>query len=167
MRSLPRPIQPDSIATISGVTRSQSIPRVFIIDGQEWRGFFNPVSRNFPPKPNEIVGDLILSKTTNTYAVTFEPAKSDGSNYANHNFVVHLTYIGTGIRHQIKRGENAGQELSHDFVVLAWDQATLVLDAAILTGSFKRSDVKGATAVAAWVSRSDDPTPIQAVAGWL
>ena len=149
-----------------GHTKSVYTPG-FIIDGQEWRGFFNPVSRNFPPKPNEIVGDLILSKTANTYAVAFEPAKSDGSNYANHNFVVHLAYIGTGIRHQIKRGENAGQELSHDFVVLAWDQATLVSDAAMLNGSFKRSDVKGATAVAAWVSRSDDPTPIQAVAGWL
>lgn len=157
-----------------GHTQSVYTPG-FVIDGQEWRGFFNRASRNAPPKPNERVGELILSVTAGTYAVTFKPVEIEltaamekvRANQVDHKFVVHLAYLGTDIRHQIKSGENAGKELKHDFVVLAMDQTILAPQAEALKGSLKRSDVRGATAVAAWVSRSDDPTPIQAVAGWL
>ncbi|MFT5562366.1 MAG: hypothetical protein ACI9Z9_002246, partial [Litorivivens sp.] len=52
-------------------------------------------------------------------------------------------------------------------VVLAMGQATLSPQKNMLVGSINRAEINDATAVAAWVSRSDDPTPIQAVAGWL
>ncbi|MFT5562933.1 MAG: hypothetical protein ACI9Z9_002818, partial [Litorivivens sp.] len=132
----------------------------FIVDGQEWRGFFRRTKRNLPPSPNEDVGNLILSEMTDAYRVSFEPA--DAGLAEEHDLVVHIAYLGNGIRRQIKRGENAGKELTHDFVVLAMGQATLSPQKNMLVGSINRAEINDATAVAAWVSRSDDPTPIQA-----
>lgn len=70
----------------------------------------------------------------------------------------HLALLGFDLTSKVTHGENAGSTLKHDFVVLEHLTST--------TGTLK-PQMKGAGAIAAWVSQGDDPTPVQAVGGWL
>jgi hypothetical protein len=77
--------------------------------------------------------------------------------------------MGFGLSTPIGRGENAGRTLKEDFVVLGYGHTAL-------EKSRRRWDLElpktvqaetSRRAVAAWISSGIDPTPVQAVAGWL
>lgn len=133
----------------------------FVIDGKEWRGFFSPKNREYPPlmsHATDQVGDLTLTAKEDQYIVQFENLnQQSGLN-------VHLAYLGTDLHNNVRRGENAGRQLRHDFVVLAHISGALKKDG---TATLPRAAIKNASAVAAWVSERRDPAPIQAVGGWL
>ena len=87
----------------------------------------------------------------------------------------HVAILGFDVKTTVTKGENSGRELTHDFVVLAYDSQTLfkgevngeVIEQArmALPDSSKYKENKKAIVV--WVSKSNNPTPIQAVGGWL
>lgn len=134
----------------------------FVINGEEWRGFFSPLHRNSPPidqSEASEVGELALVGAGDKYQVSFSPTKRPLK-----NLMVNLVYLGTDLSNEIRRGENAGRRLDHDFVVLAMTSKKLGKDG---TAELPRGDVQDATAVAVWVSERGNPTPIQAVGGWL
>ena len=134
----------------------------FVINGEEWRGFFNRLQRNSPLLPpeagaEETVGNLSLVGRGKQFRAHFAAAQRN-------DLVIHLAYLGTDLNNNIRRGENAGRTFEHDFVVLAHTQMPLGADGdAVLP----RAEIKHATAIAAWVSTRNDPAPIQAVGGWL
>lgn len=135
----------------------------FIVNGEEWRGFFGRdrnrlLARNSVSKP----GILELHGAGQNYTATFRSQAS-----ASQYLVVHLAYLGTGLSNRIKRGENAGRQLDHDFVVLATKQQAMSLKDGVYVAELPRVAIKDATAVAAWISERADPTPIQAVGGYL
>lgn len=134
----------------------------FVINGAEWRGFFS-LSRNKPPIETQATpGILELVGEHQTYTATFTPAENK-----NTNLVINLAYLGTGLSNRIKRGENAGKELNHDFVVLAMHTLPMKKTDGNFQAELPRAEITHATAVAAWVSERDNPTPIQAVGGYL
>ena len=83
--------------------------------------------------------------------------------------VVEVAPLASGVTSDVRRGENAGRKLAHEFVALdllhaplerrdgAWS-ATLVLPS---------KTVVPASALAVWVHAADDPTALQAAGGWL
>lgn len=131
-------------------------------DGREWLGWRRGESvRADAPSP----GRLSVELEADIAAIRFVPA---GEN--DHELVAHVAVLGMGLASKVTAGENRGKTLPHDFVVLdlvsvplsrgpAGLHATVPLDG-IIPG------VEG-RAIAAWVSRADDPAPIQATGGHL
>ena len=79
---------------------------------------------------------------------------------------LHMVYLGNGLSSKVKRGENAGKTLRHDFVVLDWYRAhgdgdwSVELPEAPEIGQSR-------TALVVWVSPRNEPRIIQAVGGYL
>jgi len=86
---------------------------------------------------------------------------------------VHVAILGGGITSKVTAGENHGETLSHEFVVLGMadqplsrgpgdtsEHAEVALPHPIAAGASRR-------AFAAWVTLRGELTPIQATGGWL
>ncbi len=102
------------------------------------------------------------------YRVHFQPAQTTGQ-----AFTAHLVLLGLGIKSRIRRGENSGQILNHEFTVLDYQRTKLSADN--LTAEFKLKvsadlPVKirpEKLALAGWISEGKDPSPVQAAGGEL
>jgi hypothetical protein len=78
--------------------------------------------------------------------------------------------LGFDLTSEIRAGENAGSTLTHDFVALAYGRLPLEWKDGSFRGTFAvpAPEVRPSRmGFAAWVSRPDDPRPIQAVGGWF
>jgi hypothetical protein len=83
---------------------------------------------------------------------------------------VNLTLLGFDLTTPVGRGENAGRELHHDFVVLGSSSIAMTREGDHYLASLalpKPSNLAPRYALAAWVTAGSNPTPIQAVGGWL
>ncbi len=130
----------------------------FVLDGQEWR------RRSVPDASQESVGVLRLSLAQNgTVRAKFAPASANGE-----KLELHLARLGFGQNIHVKAGENSGRKLQHDFVVLGLTSGPLTDGAAELPlPAAKASTNGGRQAIAAWVTKTGQLEPIQAVGGWL
>ena len=82
---------------------------------------------------------------------------------------LNLVLLGFDLSSAVRRGENAGKALRHDFVVLGSSSVSLAASSDGYRGVLavpKASNTAQRYALAAWVSRGSDPTPLQAVGGW-
>jgi hypothetical protein len=96
--------------------------------------------------------------------VSFTPSSSDPK-----SLQVEVALLGGNIESDVKRGENHGRKLRHEFVVLHLATAGMsMIDghfAASLTLPSRSPDAPNA--VAAWVVAGDSQPPIQTTGGWL
>jgi hypothetical protein len=70
----------------------------------------------------------------------------------------------------VKRGENSGRKLRHDFVVLQLAKSEMTNQGNLWTGTVLLSSNAGTdkpSALAAWVQSGETAPPIQATGGWL
>ena len=130
----------------------------FVINGQEWRGFFNKekIQKN-KSEANvlklEIDGDTIKAE----YPINAESKEA---------YALHVSILGIGLETSIKRGENRGKTLKQDFVALTHEVNT----SSDGTWSFKLNSTEQEAeqyALVAWVSKTNNATPIQAVASYI
>jgi hypothetical protein len=135
----------------------------FFSNGREWRAWFYKGEPDFTP-PNK-PGPLHITITGDALQGRFEsltPIHSD--------LLLNIAVLGFDLTTEVAGGENEGKHLQHDFVVLALHsqkgQATGNTFAwkLSLPQALHQPD---AGAIAFWISRADDPTPIQATGGWL
>jgi hypothetical protein len=135
----------------------------FVLNGREWRGWFQ---RESLPAPSPAkVGRLQVTLRDRTHAdVTFTPLGS-----APKPLLVVIALLGGNLESDVKRGENSGRRLRHDFVVLHLATAALTGSGNSYTASVTLSDktMDAPIALAAWVNAGDAQPPIQAVGGWL
>jgi len=101
------------------------------------------------------------------YAVRFTPAVG-----MTGPFDAHVAWLECGVTMNIARGENAGHELRHDFLVRRWETAPLRITdgvvAAQMTGPDLLANQDGTrNALAVWVTRHGAATPLQSTGGWL
>ncbi len=135
----------------------------FVLNGREWRGWFQ---RETLPAPSPAkVGKLQVTLRDHTHAnVTFTPLGN-----APKPLRVEIALLGGNLESDVKRGENGGRKLRHDFVVLHLATAALTSSNGRSTASIslpqKVTDIP--VALAAWVNAGDAQPPIQAVGGWL
>lgn len=137
----------------------------FVIDGKEWRGFFNPLTRAIYPKNKREVGILILTKDNHKLDLELNAIQVQ-----NDELIANIAYLATDIAVPINGGENKGKTLKHNFVVLKHATASLKRGSGkqkIYHWTIRQKAPKNATAIAAWISSKKDLSPIQAVAGWL
>lgn len=133
----------------------------FFLNGKEWRWRRRGLDEE---TATERAGVLSLRVEGQQAAVEFEdpPAIADYS--------VKVALLGFGIETEVRAGENNGRTLTHDFVVLAVKQARLKRSDGRYLGavSIPETDIDADRyALVAWVDRSDDQSPVQAVGGFL
>ena len=144
-----------------------SLPTIYtpglLSNGKEWRnfGWTAPTTSS-----GRIVGPMTVKADADELAISFQPVKT----LAVDRLVANIALLGFGLTSDVRAGENKGRELTHDFVVLKHAQATMNFH----DGSYEattlrpRSDVVAERyAIALWVSKENELTPLQAVGAWL
>ena len=123
-------------------------------DGAELGG-----SRSLAPSGN-VAGKLTVSYDGTALHAGFSPTVPR----ANDAFEIHAAILGGGITSHVTAGENNGEILHHEFIALALVHAPLGRDLALPVPK-----VSGVTrhALAVWVTRRGELTPLQATGGWL
>jgi hypothetical protein len=133
----------------------------FVVNGREWRDWF---SGNALPASSKKVGSL---------RVTFSDGDKVGATFVAestqpHALALNVALLGNDLESDVKRGENTGRKLHHDFVVLNLIKMDMAKEANRWIGSValpKQSGDDKPTALAAWIT--ENATPIQATGGWL
>lgn len=128
--------------------------------GREWRDWRYRPSR--PPGSTTPAGVLSVSLDGDQIAARYEAAADDPE-----QLELHVAVLGFGLHTPVKAGENRGELLQHDFVVLGHSTVTgqdrwnLPLPDAAYAEQASR------LALAAWVSPRGRVAPLQSVGGWL
>lgn len=163
-----------------GAVRSVYTPGL-IMAGREWRGWFVDPTLRLEGETAAVGGELgvQVQLQAGTLSASYAPPSRD---FADRRLKLHLALLGFDLATQVAAGENHGRELHHDFVVLGHNEVTFDRDtdstASVLNLNFRAtaelptpapslSLPSGRRALAAWVSDQTDPTPLQAVGGWL
>ena len=135
----------------------------FVVDGQEWRGFFK--RRMLNPATPENVGEITLQINSSQLNAKFMPEIE-----TKDKLVFHTAVLGFEIENEIQAGENAGKTLSHDFAVIAYGSQDVSLENNIFTANMQMPESKlevGRKAIVVWVSESNSQSPLQVVGNWL
>jgi hypothetical protein len=135
----------------------------FVVNGREWRDWF---SGNALPASAKKVGSLRVTFSDNGKVGATFVAESTQP----HALVLNLALLGNDLESDVKRGENSGRKLRHDFVVLQLAQSEMTNRGNLWKGTVLLSSNAGtdkATALAAWVQSGETAPPIQATGGWL
>jgi hypothetical protein len=137
----------------------------FVRDGAEW----SAREKTIEPS-NERTGVLAVTFTDDKICrVVFLPEKAGMDDKLD----VHVALLGSGLSSRVTAGENHGETLQHEFVVLAFEVNALV---ARTEGAgyaaecpLPRAKIVDAPrlAVAAWVTPHGELQPLQATGGWL
>ena len=128
----------------------------FVLDGAEWRKL---PGRDVPEASAEKAGQLMVEYANDGACRVTYAAAGD--------YEVHAALLGGGITSNVKAGENEGRTLHHEFVALALKTARLKAGAAELKLPGVADNSVGRHALAVWVTRRGDATPLQATGGWL
>jgi len=135
----------------------------FVVNGKEWRDWFGA---NGMPTTSTKVGVLRVSlgdggKLTATFvSETTQPR----------TLTLNVALLGNDLESDVKRGENSGRKLRHDFVVLQLAKSEMTNQGNLWTGTVLLSGNRGtdkATALAAWVQSGETTPSTQATGGWL
>jgi len=131
----------------------------FVVDGREWRTWFEDQRL---PSNNESAGMLeALVSSAGAITARYSPEMKfeEGTG--------HVAWLGFSLVSDVRRGENAGRALHHDFVVLEHASAKLSRDVeghwTARLDTPRLTDKTGALAV--WVEAKG--IPVQAAGGWL
>jgi hypothetical protein len=127
----------------------------FVLNGHEGRST-TPTGR-----PGRLRAEV---EDSGTVTVTFQPTQPPVG-----ALVAEVAPLAGGIVSDVRRGENAGRRLAHEFVALALLSAPLEAQGGRFTAkcTLPRKTVAPASALAVWVHPAGDPTPLQAAGGWL
>lgn len=136
----------------------------FVMNGKEWPGFFNHEAS--PKARLEKVGILAVAlKNENELVATFSPENSLPG-----PLKLEVALLGTNLQSDVKRGENSGRKLRHDFVVLHLAKIDMANEGNRWTGTVSlstKAETDKPTALAAWIKSGETAPPIQATGGWL
>jgi hypothetical protein len=128
----------------------------FVLDGAEWR---EPFGRNPPPPSAEKAGSLTVEYADDgACRVAFA---------ATGSCEVHAALLGGGISTKVLAGENEGRTLPQEFVVLALKTVPLAAGTAEFSLPVPTGTGAVRHALAVWVTRRGELTPLQATGGWL
>ena len=115
-------------------SRSVYTPQ-FLVDGAEWRGFFRPFGKKLPSS-SEKLGRLKATINNDEFDVRYKTDTPQNMKRLSLNIAI----TGTGITTKIRRGENKGRTLTHDFVVLAHQIYQAEMNDNIKNCTFKLGD---------------------------
>jgi len=142
-------------------------------NGREWRAWFR--NRSLGKTASNDVGVLKATLDQHQLNVSFAPISDSAA-----PLVLNVAVLGFDIVTPVTNGENEGKMLAHDFVALTLGNYKSQRQAGSQGGKLKgnvhqwqisdaaiKLDLPHAKGIALWVTRENDPTPIQATGGWL
>lgn len=135
----------------------------FVYNGKEWRNWFVKKSLDFPE--GNMPGILRLELEDQQARIEFTPTI-----FSQAKLQVNLALLGFDLETEVKAGENRGEKLAHNFVVLAVNQANLktnnnqyITQLDIPVSAIKANHF----GIVAWINNSHNQMPLQTVGGWL
>jgi hypothetical protein len=136
----------------------------FVLNGLEWRrGWSGP---GIPDRGPVKSGILTVSADARKVTAFYDP----GAVAAGAELSVNVALLGFDLVTDVKRGENGGRTLKHDFVVLGFQSRAMAADGKGVYGAgpieMKTSTDDAPGAVVVWVSRRDGAI-LQVAGGWL
>jgi hypothetical protein len=133
----------------------------FVVNGQEWKGWFQ--GQSLPSPDTSSAGRLrVVIADQSQAVVTFTPTKTISGPVQ-----IYLTLLGVNLESQVTRGENQGQRLWHDFVVLHLQTQPWSSDQTPSNFSLPVDQFSQASALAVWAQRSDTLEVLQATGGMI
>jgi len=140
-----------------GTVNSVYTPGVMAL-GWEWREWRRRSAEL--PVTGETVGNLALEIDGSSLSATFESAA------ATEPLDLYVAVLGFGLETPVRAGENRGELLQHEFVVLGLKRYSGKQSWRGELPDTRHSDEADATAIAAWVTPRGSQRPLQAVGGW-
>lgn len=139
----------------------------FVVNNKEWRGWFKGKYR-WSENQKE-VGVLNVDYNQNQQlGVSFTPT----SKVEAKQLLINVAILGMNLSTEVKRGENSGRQLLHDFVVLSHNQHNVsvsndvVQQWQVAAPEFTESS-EAQNALVVWLSHPDSQKVIQATGGYL
>ena len=133
----------------------------FVINGKEWRSWFVD---NVPTASSIKVGVFRLSLGAGgKLSARYVPEAT-----RHRRLALNVALLGNDLESDVKRGENSGRKLRHDFVVLNLINIDMANESNAWTGSVvlpMRAGADKVSALAAWITENE--MLIQATGGWL
>jgi hypothetical protein len=136
----------------------------FVVNGREWRDWFG--NRALWHERPAKAGNLRVTLSNETDVTAVFTRKDSRTSPVQ----LYVALLGTNLESDVKRGENSGRKLHHDFVVLQLAKSNMVASAGSWSGSLSLPKEGGddkPSALAAWVAVGGIDPPIQATGGWL
>ncbi len=138
------------------------VPAV-VVNGVEWSGWAREEAIPMPPTPDAGVLTAVKASTEEV-TVAFEPADK-----AFRDWTAHAALVGYGIVSKIGGGENLGKTTRRDFVSLRVSRKDLEekrgVFKATLKLAFKTDAPTNGLGLVVWITRGENPVPVQAVGG--
>ena len=130
----------------------------FVRDGAEWRG-----NRTLAGSGKN-VGVLTATYDGDSVKAEFAPTARSGTAQERDEFEIHAAVLGGAIESAVTAGENRGETLRHEFVVLA-----LVHGAPGKAIALPRPRIAQVPryALAVWITQRGKLVPLQATGSWL
>jgi len=134
----------------------------FVLNGREWRPSLSALSST-----KDGGGMLAIDYGDRRCLIRFAPSAPN----PGERWEAHVALLGGEIESHIGSGENAGALLDHEFVALALVDVPLAPEGAAAGAaiSIPAAEFAGTRrrALAAWITRSGRPEPVQATGGWI
>jgi hypothetical protein len=131
----------------------------FVLDGAEWRrGSLDSI-------PTTGASGLlkVVVQAGGRVAITFEPGSGSTGSWE-----VHAALLGMDLSSDVTAGENNGRRLQHDFAVLSLQSSALPEDSTSVNLILPSEKIQpGHAAIAVWVTKKGEQTPVQAAGGFL
>jgi len=143
--------------TISWGTSSVYTPG-FVLDGQEWKGWF--AGDPLPDPVGRAVGTLDIRVDNGTAKISFS------GNSEEKVVEVHAVPLAMNVSSEIRAGENRGRKLAHSFVALDLITFRLTGREGTFSGEFPFNEPE-AVALAVWVTPAGSLKPLQAAGGLI
>jgi len=131
----------------------------FFVNGKPWRRSFYSQS---PDIGKQKTGVLKIDLQGQELNASFAPVSG-----SNATLILNIAITGMGFKTEIEAGEREGSHTRHEFILLNRTQHKS--SNLKWTLQLPKLDKKGASQLAliAWVSKPNNPTPVQAVGGYL
>ena len=142
-----------------GAARAVYTPGMMAL-GQEWRDW--RYRQRTLPDSDEKTGVLSVSVNGDAVEARFQ---SETDEHTTPDF--HLAVLGFGLRTPVKAGENRGELLQHDFVVLGYVRIRGPGPWQLPLPETPYAEQASRLALAAWVSPRGSVQSLQTVGGWL
>ena len=137
-------------------------------NGREWRGWrwWQDATTDETNKPGVLSAEL----NSHSLSVSFDTKLKSASPY-----ILNVALLGVDLKSAVKAGENRGEFFEHDFVVLGFDQYQQTQNNSwkisnpipqSTTTSTNKTNSK-IDAIAIWITKHNDQTPIQATGTWI
>jgi hypothetical protein len=130
----------------------------FVLDGQEWKGWFNGSALPEPGKQSAGTLEVRIQGQTATIRFT--------ANSGSQGVEAHVVPLAMDVSSNVLAGENRGRKLAHSFVALDIISRKLSEKDGKLTVELP-FEYAAAKAVAVWVTPVGSVRPVQAVGGYL